>query len=30
MGNPCGLALDMSRSALTVPNRVVTARGERV
>ncbi|KAF2612720.1 hypothetical protein F2Q70_00013541 [Brassica cretica] len=28
MGNPCGLVLDMSRSDLTVPGRLVTAIGE--
>ena len=30
MGNPSGLALDMSRSGLTVPGCQVTAIGERV
>ncbi|KAF3602308.1 hypothetical protein F2Q69_00037674 [Brassica cretica] len=30
MGNPCGLVLDMSRSDLTVPGRLVTAIGEGV
>ncbi|KAF2604195.1 hypothetical protein F2Q70_00026001 [Brassica cretica] len=30
MGNPCRLVLDMSRSGLTVPGRLVTAIGERV
>ena len=29
-GNPCALALDMSRSGFTVPGRLVTAIGERV
>ena len=30
MGNPCELVLDMSRSGLTVPGRMVTAIGEGV
>ncbi|KAF3590333.1 hypothetical protein DY000_02021198 [Brassica cretica] len=30
MGSPCGIVLDMSRSGLAVPGRVVTAIGERV
>ena len=30
MDNPCRLVLDMSRSGLTVPGRLVTAIGERV
>ena len=30
MGNPCRLVLDMSRSGLTVPGRLVTAISERV
>ena len=30
MGSPCGIVLDMSRSCLAVPGRVVTAIGERV
>ena len=30
MGSPCGIVLDMSRSGMAVPGRLVTAIGERV